>query len=271
MPCYHSKAAWETGLAGKKSISFKFRTDREPDYFIDCGKCEGCRARARTDWATRIYHESQMWDRNSFLTLTYNEENYPDDGKINKKDIQNFINRLRKSTNRKIRYFACGEYGEQTRRAHYHAIIFNEDFLSSRHQYDISDGVYGNSHLERQLWQKGRVTISPFNHARAKYTAGYVTKKINDTDTFSLMSCRPPLGKTWVQKYHDNIRRNETIIIDGNPYPIPRVYLTWLKGVEEFDHIKENLRKNAQSLTDQKLRAKREHYLSRQNLRTEQI
>ena len=85
------------------------------------------------------------------------------------------------------------------------------------------------------------------------------------------MSCRPPLGKVWLQKHHDNIRRNETVVIDGNQVPIPRVYLNWLKGVEDYDHIKQNLREGVKPLTDQKLRAKKAHYQSKQNLRTERV
>ena len=268
MPCYKSRPAWETSLGGKKSISFSFRNDREPDFYIDCGKCEGCIARARTDWATRIYHESQCWDRNCFMTLTYDNEHLP--GTIQKRDIQLFIARLRKSNPRPIRYYVCGEYGEKTRRPHYHAIIFNDDFLSSRYQYRISDSMYGNSDVQ-STWGKGTVTISEFNHARANYTAGYVTKKIADQDTFSLMSRRPPLGKVWVQRHHDNIRRNETVVIDGTEVPIPRVYLQWLKGVEEYDHIKENLRANAKPLNCKQAKAKRANYLAKQSLRTEKV
>lgn len=271
MPCYKSRPAWETSLGGKKSISFTFRNDREPDFFIDCGKCEGCIARARTDWATRIYHESQCWDRNCFLTLTYDNEHLPET--IQKRDIQLFIARLRKEqekVKRPIRYYVCGEYGEKTRRPHYHAIIFNEDFLSSRYQYSVTDSMYGNSDLQ-STWGKGTVTISEFNYARANYTAGYVTKKIADQDTFALMSRRPPLGKVWVRKHHDNIRRNETIVINGNEVPIPRVYHQWLKGEDWHDQVKQNLRDSAVPLTDKQLRAKRTNYLAQQNLRTEKV
>lgn len=267
MPCYRSKPAWENTVKGRKSISFAPR-HRTPDYFIDCGKCEGCRARHRTDWAVRIFHEASLWDRNCFLTLTYDDEHLPEDGRIRKDDIQHFIKRLRKQSGRPIRYYAVGEYGENTRRPHYHAIIFNEDFLSSRYYHEISDSMYGNGQLQR-TWGQGQVTISEFNLARAKYTAGYVTKKIGDTDNFSMMSRRPPIGMAWLRKNHDNIRRLESIQIDGNQYPIPRVYLNWLKGTEAFDHIKRNLRQTVKPLNDQKLRAKRAHYLSKQNLRTE--
>lgn len=268
MPCYRSKPAWTTSANGRESISFQFRNDREPDYFVDCGKCEGCTARARNDWATRIYHESQMWDRNSFLTLTYDDRHLPET--ILREDIQKFIKRLRKQNDRPIRYYACGEYGERTRRPHYHAIIFNEDFLDSHFHYSINDKMYGDKKLER-IWGKGQVTISEFNYARANYTAGYVTKKINDTDTFSLMSRRPPLGRTWVIKHKDNLRRNEKVVINGKELPIPRVYLNWLRGVEDYDHIKENLRNSMKTLNDQKLRAKRANYMAQESQRTKAI
>lgn len=267
MPCYKSKPAWLTGQEGRKAISFQFKQET-PDYFIDCGKCEGCRARNRTDWATRIYHEAQMWDRNCFVTLTYDDEHCPPE--IRRDDIQSFIKRLRKQSNRPIRYYAVGEYGERTRRPHYHAVIFNEDFLSSRYYYSVSDSMYGNSELQR-TWGQGQVTISEFNHARAKYTAGYVTKKINDTDNFALMSRQPPIGRTWLQANHDNIRRLETVNIEGSQVPIPRAYINWLKGAEAFAHIKENLRESATPLNDQKLRAKKAHYLAQQKLRTEKV
>lgn len=265
MPCYHSRPAWSKPSGG---IDLTWRTNVEPDYWIDCNKCEGCRARARTDWATRIHHETQMWDRNSFITLTYDEQNLPQ--AIQKSDIQKFIKRLRNHTDRPVRYFAVGEYGEKTRRPHYHAIIFNEDFLSSEYHYRINDQMYGNKELER-IWGMGQVTISLYNAARGNYTAGYTTKKINDIDTFNLMSRAPAIGMTWVRKHHDNLRRLEKVVIEGKELPIPRVYLNWLKGVETFDHIKENLREGTKPLNDSKLRAKKAHYLAQQNLRNQTI
>ena len=269
MPCYHSKPAWEKTdpITGRKRISFKGELD-QPDYFIDCGKCAGCKARARTDWAVRIYHESKSWPTNSFLTLTYDDEHCPPE--IRKDDLQHFIKRLRYYSDNPIRYYAVGEYGENTRRPHYHAIIFNQDFWESKYRYTIDENQYSDKNLET-IWGKGRITISEFNMARAKYTAGYVTKKINDNDNFALMSRNPPLGREWLKQNHDNIRRNENVVIDGDEYPVPRAYMNWLKGVEAFDHIKRNLREKVKPLNDQKLRAKKAHYLAQQNLRTESV
>ena len=60
-----------------------------------------------------------------FLTLTYNDDNLPSDVGLHKDDLQRFFKRLRKALDtKKIRYFACGEYGDTTSRPHYHAIVF---------------------------------------------------------------------------------------------------------------------------------------------------
>ena len=274
MSCYKSKPAWKATYPnenGKHPIRFNQPGDkRTPDYFIDCGKCEGCRARQRMDWAIRMSHEAAEHKHNSFLTLTYDDDNLPEDGKIHRKHVKNFLERLEYKLGYKPRYYVCGEYGELTRRPHYHAIIFGDDFRESRYTYAINDKLYGNKDLER-VWRNGAISIADFSHATALYTAGYVTKKISDTDNFSMQSRNPPLGKTWVRKHHDNIRRLERITIEGQEYPIPKVYMKWLEGVESFDHIKENLSQKVKTLNDQKLRAKRDHYMAKQNLRNHTI
>lgn len=44
----------------------------------------GCKADQAHQWAIRIYQEAGLYDRNSFVTLTYDDENLPKDGKISK-------------------------------------------------------------------------------------------------------------------------------------------------------------------------------------------
>jgi len=269
MTCFQSKPAWRSTYPndkGNHELRFGFRTDREPDYFIDCGKCEGCRARQKRDWAIRIAHEAQLWERNCFVTLTYDDDHLPE--YISRQHVKTFLQRLKHHSSREVRYYVAAEYGERTRRPHYHAIIFNEDFLGGA--YDINDQLYGNKILDR-IWKKGSTAIAPFTFATAMYTAGYVSKKIRDKNTFSVQSQRPPLGKNWVRKNHDNIRRNENIVINGQSLPIPKVYMTWLKGTESFDHIKENLCEKIKPLNDQKLRSKKLAYNAQQNLRNEKL
>lgn len=257
MTCYHSKPAWKTGLPnenGKHPIRFGFRSET-PDYFIDCGKCEGCRVKQRRDWAIRMYHESQFHEYNSFLTMTYNDQNLPQDGKINKRDIQLFLKRLRAELDNKIRYYIVGEYGDQTQRPHYHACIFGQDFRGPNN-YFIRDRVWGNPHLDR-IWKLGHLEIAEFNLATAMYTAGYVTKKAGAADTFSLQSRNPPLGKNWVRKYHDQLRRVKSVPINGKEHPIPSIYLRWLEGTETQTEIKEALSDKIIIYNDKQLRNKK--------------
>jgi len=244
MPCIRSRPAWSATNAnenGKHNIRFKppkLSPDAQPDYYISCGKCLGCVKQRRRDWGIRMHHESLMHEQNSFITLTYDDQHCPIN--INRHDPQTFLKRLRNRVE-KPRYFLTGEYGSKTARPHYHAIIFGHDFLGGAH--DIGNGMYINEHLT-SIWGKGNVVVAPFTVATAMYTAGYVTKKLDDSDTFSIMSRYPPIGKEWVRANHDNIRRMESVQIEGTPYPVPKVYMTWLEGVEEFDKIKENQRQS---------------------------
>jgi len=220
---------------------------------IPCGKCDGCRASRRQDWSIRMYHESQTFDRNCFVTLTY--ENAPE--KINAPHLQQFIRRLRHLSTTPIRYFACGEYGEQTNRPHYHAIIFGEDFLGGA--FDITDELYGNILLDR-IWRHGQTSIAPFNMSTACYVAGYVNKKIGDTDTFNIMSKRPPIGYNYALRWQDQLARTEKVVIEGEEYPIPKAYLEWETPSAfrpepvHLDTVRGNRRKYLLQRSDQQLR-----------------
>ena len=95
-------------------------------------------------WATRCMHESRSYDQNSFITLTYEDQQMPENRSISLRDFQLFMKRFRKSIKQKIKFFHCGEYSpKKTRpvgpfnpweyigegeRPHYHSIIFGYDF-----------------------------------------------------------------------------------------------------------------------------------------------
>ena len=104
---------------------------------IPCGNCIGCRIAYSKQWADRCMLESQYHDENYFLTLTYDDDHVPRSGyydeetgewfdtfTLRKKDLQKFHKDLRKklygSDKGEFRFFACGEYGDQTFRPHYH-------------------------------------------------------------------------------------------------------------------------------------------------------
>ena len=100
---------------------------------VPCGKCMACRMTRRKEWSLRMLHELKYHNDASFVTLTYDDNHVPDCQSLVKADLQKFFKRLRKLiAPRKIRYFACGEYGRRTGRPHYHAILYNSG-LSQEH------------------------------------------------------------------------------------------------------------------------------------------
>lgn len=100
---------------------------------IPCGRCIGCRLSNSKQKADRAVLELQYSSSSYFITLTYDDDHVPtakttcpDTGEplevltLNKKDLQDFWKRLREDIERKggkkIRYIACGEYGDHTLR-----------------------------------------------------------------------------------------------------------------------------------------------------------
>jgi len=161
---------------------------------VACGQCLGCRIDHRTMWAIRIVHESYLHldsHGNSWLTLTYREphdctaEQYaaghyvPRDYSLNPEHVSKFIRRLRKQNpDHKIRYFYCGEYGDENQRPHYHVCLFNHQF-NDRVLWKDDEGIYTyTSPSLEKLWPYGFSTTAELNFETASYTAGYCFKKI---------------------------------------------------------------------------------------------
>lgn len=155
-----------------------------------CGQCDPCRNRRKKLWASRIMLESFKHAASSFVTLTYSDANLPADRSLHPEHLQSWLKRLRFSVEpRRLRFYACGEYGDLTWRPHYHAVVF------------------GLSPLEvntvRTTWDKGHVVVGDLTIQSAAYVAGYVTKKMtNRKDVrldgkqpeFQRMSLRPGIG-----------------------------------------------------------------------------
>lgn len=165
---------------------------------ISCGQCSGCRLERSRNWAVRCVHESQMHEENSFVTLTYSDDNLPADRGLDIRHVQQFLKRLRNEMVRcnklnpkhpkSFRYFHCGEYGNAPKpgakdqkgyRPHYHILFFGVDFSSDRkYKYKTKHGdlVY-TSELLDHLWEKGNCEIGSLTVESAAYTARYIMKK----------------------------------------------------------------------------------------------
>lgn len=173
---------------------------------IPCGQCEDCRIKRSKEWAQRIILESQQYEHNWFLTLTYNDDNLINnvewsvsrlDGELgftpflNKDDFTAFKKRLLSRMRDKygytgIRFFECGEYGSKNGRPHFHAIFFNLPIPDLELVKNVSLGgkqySYYHSKMIDECWSKGYVMIGEVSWESAAYVARYVVKKFKGED-----------------------------------------------------------------------------------------
>lgn len=179
-----------------------------------CGQCMPCRFNRRRIWAHRIMLEASQHGDNTFVTLTYSDQNIPrtstDLPTLDPKHLQDWLKRLR-FINRelRIRYFAVGEYGDETWRPHYHLALFGHPNCQ-RGQTDLRrEWCCGFCQSIKSSWGKGAVMLAELNVNSAQYVAGYVTKKMTRTDDprlsgrhpeFSRMSLRPGIGHDFMHE-----------------------------------------------------------------------
>lgn len=181
-------------------------------------------------------HEKQLFQRSSFLTLTYDEQNIPRSGTLEKAELQLFMKRIRHETGAGLRFFAAGEYGEQTWRPHYHVLLFNHDFNDKVYYKKSPSGepLY-RSKIATETWGKGSCEIGSVTFNSCVYVAQYCLKKqdaersamlakTNREKEFVVMSRRPGLGTEWWKRYGADTSRHDNVIMDGTPVKLPRFY-----------------------------------------------
>lgn len=241
MTCLFPMNGWRSKKLsenGKRPIVFR-RSEgyEEMAIQVPCGKCIGCLADKASSWAIRCYHESYFYDQNSFLTLTYDDRHYP--GKLVKEDFQKFIREVRDYCGSlKVKFYGCGEYGEQTGRAHYHILIFGTDFRNGQ-EIQYTKNSFLNP-VVTELWGRGHVTISDFTMATACYTAGYVAKKLKHPDRDEFQAMSQGLGFSWIREHWRDVLKSNQITIDGQQYPVPPAYIRYMEERQnnELDQVK---------------------------------
>lgn len=249
MPCYSPLTAFygEKGASGKRKITFqRANSFSGAPLRLPCGQCVGCRLEKSRQWAMRCLHEKKLHEHNAFVTLTYADEFLPVGGTLVKEDFQKFMKRLRFAKHPGIRFYACGEYGDESMRPHYHAILFNCEFndLKLLKRTKRGDAYYISKELE-ELWPYGNNVVAAVTFETAAYVARYVMKKITgrglrngeayqvtDTDgivhvrapEFCLMSRRPGIGAGWYQKFGDHTMTLDSVVINEKEVRPPRYY-----------------------------------------------
>lgn len=210
---------------------------------VRCGHCINCKMYRSMEWCIRLECESQYWKDNIiFVTLTYSDEHLPinyidphlffSDEEIaanpdlnylhcptHRPDhVRNFIKRLRKRLDHKIKYFAVGEYGTRRGRSHMHLLIFGLPF--TRQSEKLID----------DCWRYGHVNVRPFFTETCTYIAGYIQKKLygDNRDFFKLpefMRCSQHLGERWLMEHIGQIDDDHPFIVRGKyKYALPRQF-----------------------------------------------
>lgn len=230
--CYAPIPGWRAKKEnenGKRPIVFRpQQANLDEPIEVPCGKCQQCLANEKMMWAIRISNEASLHDRNCFATFTYASN---DQRKLDKEHLQAFFKRLRHRY--KFSHFSCGEYGDHTGRPHYHSCIIGEDFLDGSIQVDKD--LYSNKVLT-DAWGHGLVSIGSLTHGSACYVAGYVQKKMGESFDDSYRTMSRGIGKEWIQRYHDSVRRLNGVVIDGKLLPVPKRYLSWME--QELESVK---------------------------------
>lgn len=320
MPCYHPwKPSPSLGLP--------------PTTKLPCGQCVGCRLERSRQWAIRCMHEAKMNEENTFLNLTYRDEDLPPGHSLDHEDWQDFMKRLRRFAERearaatsctippalraqavspanyagdlvrkyqtskkfrihhnhtKLSFYMCGEYGERTKRPHYHACVFGYRFKDEKREKQTATGhtLYTSKNLDK-LWSKGNTWTGKVTFESAAYVARYVMKKINrdkakrhyeitDLETgeirqrapeYNRMSLRPGIGKSWYDKYQNDAYPEAQVVVRGHKTNTPRYYDKQRKKThhDEIVEVKKerlergilNLRDNSQRRLDAKERVKK--------------
>jgi len=270
MPCYKPLDAYiAKGKTenGKQLIVFKRPSETYmQDIQLPCGQCIGCRLSRSIMWATRCMHESQLHEANCFITLTYDEHHLPDNHTLDHDYFQKFMKRLRKEISpTKVRYFMCGEYGDDSWRPHFHAILFGYDF-PDKIEYTIgeNENPYYISELLYKLWPYGFHTIGECTFETAAYVARYCVKKITGDDAeahynriltdwnevtgeitfmqevdlqpeYARMSTNPGIGKEWFNQFKSELYPSNFIITpNGKKVSIPHYYDKLQEDENEF-------------------------------------
>lgn len=210
---------------------------------VPCGKCLACRINKRREWTLRLCHEEVFADTAYFVTLTYDEQHVPyagDHMAVYKPDIQLFLKRLRKDVSKtypdtKVRFFLNSEYGPETGRPHYHALLFNvpeeKMFQDARTIKRSRKSVSFTCPYLSKIWGKGNVEFGIASKERAGYCAKYfIDRKEVDPDllpNFSLMSLRPGIGFAYQDQIAEKVKHyglKACLNSSGTYVALPRYY-----------------------------------------------
>lgn len=212
-------------------IKLKTKNPNATQYgYVPCGVCSECRKHAQNDWKFRLNAEflnlkNKGWNI-AFCTLTYTDKNLPKIPKIlfknekdykeincfSKTDVANWIHGVRQyfkyhnkfKNGNNIRYFIAAEYGSNTHRPHYHAILAWPNAVSYETMHAICTEKWNHGYMfPRNV--NGDKDMLPFKivgdaSKALNYVSKYACKDIDFEDTI----CKLNLNKNL--KIYKNIK-----------------------------------------------------------------
>lgn len=189
-------------------------------YTVPCGKCAFCLSNKRSQWMFRIFQEIKNQDQPGwFITLTYDEKHVKRTAhglSLRFRDVQLFIKKIRKAKYY-IKYLCVGEYGGQTKRPHYHMLVWTNCPVETMDK----------------TWHHGSIHFGRITMESAMYTLKYIinpkTKKTDGLEPTRAQFSKG-LGLSYLSRavydYHtfDYERPNLLCRIDGRQVALPRYY-----------------------------------------------
>lgn len=145
---------------------------------------------------SEIYDTYKVGGTCLMLLLTYNNKSLPFTYNplyneyaptFNREHLQIFLNRLKVYSRRKLlgsyKYFICMEYGTETKRQHYHLLLFVHDKSKYRDFIDLVRDIWDNSlklgfvFPDKNIGSYNKALLRS-RHGAASYASKYVTKDV---------------------------------------------------------------------------------------------
>lgn len=201
-----------------------------------------------TNWRSRLTLESMNRSDCGFLTLTYNPEHYPADGKPHREDVQKFMKRLRRTfdyhlgVKGRFKYFLVSEYGDKLHRLHYHAVFFGLEPTAH------------NTRIIESCWQKGFVTYKPLIVKHIRYCTKYMFKRYFYPDNFVSLKSNG-IGKQaimYIDPDNQYKKKQPTLVHDGFGHEVylDRRLKQWLFDDDQIAKLNDRWREEQLSVGD---------------------
>lgn len=218
---------------------------------VSCRKCHNCKIQKQTELEfgclMSLLQGYKFGTGASFVTLTYNNDYLPlvskDDkfyGTLDKKQFNLWWQKVRKVFRDRSQYvpqfMACGEYGSDFDRPHYHVLVFGSNFNEFRN-------------IALDCWKKennymGLVDCKPLRQGAIRYVVDYIMKENDLTfQKYDYLGLQRPflrhstrLGLDYFWNDFDYDPADFTYLRNGKRCLIPGFYRKKLPGGEQFDY-----------------------------------